>query len=140
MKSELGILNVGAGDTKLSFDKSNPAECARAAKIVEDMLKRGYAILVQVGEKDGEPIYQRAKAFDPETCEYIISAGPDEAIAVGDILRGEAERPAGFPGDPSMDKSPSHTAKRGRGRPRTRDVRIEASGTRAVSVSRSAGG
>ena len=76
-EGEVGILNVGAGDTKLSFDKSNPAERERAAKIVADMLKRGYAILIQVGEKDGKPLFHRATSFEPETCEYIIVGLPE---------------------------------------------------------------
>lgn len=126
---EIGILNVGAGDVKLSFDKNNPAERARAAKIMTEMFKRGYAILIQVGEqkRNGrmEPIYQRAHGFDPETCEYIIAGGPDETIDIGDLVRSESVEPP---------------AKRGPGRPRKSEVRVEASRTRAVAVGRSAGG
>ena len=33
---EIGILNVGAGDTKLTFDKNNPAERIRSARIVAE--------------------------------------------------------------------------------------------------------
>lgn len=123
-EGQLGILNVGAGDTKLSFDKSNPAERERAAKIVADMLRRGYAILVQVGEKDGEPLFQRAKAFDPETCEYIIAGGPDETVDIG--------KPEG------EEKSAAPARRRGRGPDRQR--RVRADGTRGVSVARTAGG
>jgi len=112
----VGILNVGAGDTKLTFDKKNPVERDRAARIVTDMLKRGYALLVQVGRKDGEPIYQRAKSFDPKTCEYIVAGGPDELVDIG--------------GEPK--------AVRKMGRPGTR--RIPAEATRAISVGRTAGG
>lgn len=83
MTGEVGILNVGAGDTKLSFDKSNPVERDRAKRIVQDMLKRGYALLIEVGRRKGEPIYQRAHGFDPETSEYIIMGGPDEDIEIG---------------------------------------------------------
>jgi len=38
---EVAILSVGEGDTKLTFDKNNPAETIRAARIVGDMLRRG---------------------------------------------------------------------------------------------------
>ena len=48
---QIGVLNVGAGDTKLSFDKNNPAEMIRSARIVTDMLRRGYALLVEVTDK-----------------------------------------------------------------------------------------
>lgn len=78
MAGELGILNVGAGDTKLSFDPKNPAECIRAARIVKDMLKRGYALLVQ--KQDGT--YTRVLEFDDKTYEYIIADfDPIEAAA-----------------------------------------------------------
>lgn len=124
----IGILNVGAGDTKLTFDKAKPAERARAAKIVQEMLERGYAILVQVGKhKDGDPIFRRAKAFDPETCEYIIAGGPDEAIDVADLISPPAP---GTKGDTERAARQS----------RKREARVPADRTRAVSVSRSAGG
>lgn len=37
MKGEVGILNVGAGDTKLTFDPSKPDEVARSAQIVKTL-------------------------------------------------------------------------------------------------------
>lgn len=70
--SEIGILNVGTGDTKLSFDKNNPAERLRAARIVTDMLRRGYAILIEV-DRDGVKGYERVREFREDTCEYIIA-------------------------------------------------------------------
>jgi hypothetical protein len=73
----LAVLNVGAGDTKLSFDPDVPEDRQRAALVVADMLKRGYAILVEVGTKDGKPLYQRIEAFDVKTCEYIIVGVPE---------------------------------------------------------------
>lgn len=72
MMGEVGILNVGAGDTKLTFDKNNPEEMERAAKIVTDMISRGYVLLVEV-ERAGKKVFQRIKKFKPNTCEYIIS-------------------------------------------------------------------
>ena len=114
----VAILNVGAGDTKLTLDKNNPVERERAARIVTDMLKSGYALLVQVGEKEGEPLYQRATGFDPETCEYLLAGGPDERFDIGI--------------EPT-DASP----------PRKRrfpTFRVRAESTRAVSVGRTAGG
>lgn len=131
MNGTIGILNVGAGDTKLTFDKANPAERERAAKIVAEMIQRGYSILVQVGvqKHDGreEPIFRRAHGFDAETCEYIIAAGPDEEIAVGDLLKAEA---------PAEEKRRPGAPRKNKGD----RVRIPADRTRAVSVGRSAGG
>lgn len=128
MIGELAILNVAAGDTKLTFDPSKPEERRRAAAVVTDMLKRGFAILVQVGEKDGKPLYQRAESFDPETCEYIIVGMPE-----GDTGSEEAEAEA------PQEKAPAAR----RGRPRKESLprhRIKAESTKAVSVARSAGG
>lgn len=115
---ELGILNVGTGDTKLSFDKSKPAEVKRASRIVNDMLQRGFAILVEVGEKDGEPTYQRAKGFDPETQEYIIVGVPED----------------------SSEKEQEASAAKAQKAPRLNTRRVPAASTRAVAVARSAGG
>lgn len=119
MTGSVGILNVGAGDTKLTFDPDNPLERERAARIVTDMLKRGYALLIQVGVDDGEPIYRRAKGFDPKTCEYIISGGPDETVEIGHEPKEEQTKP-----------------KRKPGRPR----KIPADKVHAVAVGRTAGG
>jgi hypothetical protein len=117
MNGTIGILNVGAGDTKLTFDKSKPAERERAARVVTDMLKNGFAILVQVGKRNGKPLYQRAEAFDPKTCEYIIVGTPDDA---------QIEAPKA-PG-PRLK-----TSKKSR-------HRVAADSTRATAVARSAGG
>ncbi len=76
----VGILNVGAGDIVLTFDKNNPAEAIRAGRIVTDMLRRGYALLVEV-ERDGEKCFERALDFDEKTF-----AGHDEVHV--DIARG----------------------------------------------------
>lgn len=122
--SGLAILNVGSGDTKLSFDKSKPAERERAARIVTDMLRRGYAILVEVGRRKGKPLYQSATGFDPKTCEYIISGLPPEVeldIAVATGLKEPKEK---------------NLIKRGR----VAKHRLDAARTPAVGVARSAGG
>ena len=111
---ELGILNVGAGDTKLTFDPSKPAEVKRAAAAVTDMLRRGFAIFVEVGQDDRGPLYRRAQSFDPETCEYLIVGAPEEAMAISPAPRARGKRKA--------------------------TKRVPARETRAVAVARSAGG
>lgn len=68
---QVGILSVGAGDTKLIFNRDDPAEMIRAARIVRDMIHRGYALLVEV--PPGSKTYQRAIDFIEDTCEYIIA-------------------------------------------------------------------
>lgn len=106
----LAILNVAAGDTKITFDKNNPEERERACKVVQDMLKRGYAILVHAGEKDGKPLFLRATEFDPETAEYIVAGVPETEF----VPEPEAKIP--------------------------KKVRLPAEGRKAVAVARSAGG
>lgn len=115
---EVGILNVGHGDTKLSFDPAKPADVAHAKRVVSEMLRMGFAIMVQIGEKDGKPIYTRADAFDESTNEYIIMGTP-ESFQIANAL----------PAPPSKLK------------PRDkRSSRVPAASTRAISVARSAGG
>ena len=146
----VAILNVGAGDTKLTFDRDNPAESIRAARIVKDMLRRGYALLVEV-EREGKKAFERALDFREDTCEYIIADFDPEAdawqdvsrlanreeIKLKEVARGKSsETPAGDEDVPSS--SPAGKRKAGNGR-RGRKP-IPASGTRAVAVARSAGG
>jgi len=118
MNGTLSILNVGEGDTTLTFDKKNPKERERAAKIVTDMLRQGYALLVQVGTRKGEPTYQRVKEFDPQRCEYVIASGPDETVDIG--------------------KEPEEKVTKKKIKKKTR--RIPAGKTKAVAMGRSAGG
>lgn len=73
----LSILNVGEGDTKLTFDSDKPEELERTRRIVTDMLAMGYAILVRDGES-----WKRATGFDPKTCEYLIADIPPTVDAI----------------------------------------------------------
>ncbi len=142
----VGILNVGAGDTKLSFDKDNPAERIRAARIVRDMLRRGYALLIEV-EVNGEKKFQRALDFDEAVCEYIIadfdpqgeaqqnpetSRGPNsnaqEAVDEGSNASRAAQGEA-------ISDAPAVVVKKG-----AKQRRVPAENARAVSVARTAGG
>lgn len=128
MAGELCILNVGVGDTKLTFDKRNPAETIRAGRIVRDMLRRGYALLVQSGtDSDGKAIYSRAIDFDENAGEYII-ADFDSVIA--------AENDGNENDEPSAEKETASRAPRGSKARR----RVPANATKAVAVARTAGG
>lgn len=130
MSGIVEILSVGEGDTKLSFDKSNPVERERAKRIVTDMLRRGYAILVQVGGTDLEPLYRRAREFDPETCEYVIAGGPEDVVDLS------AEKPERDPDAPYGRRKDGSPAKKRGGYHR----RVSADKARAVAVGRVAGG
>lgn len=132
----VGILNVGHGDTKLSFDKDNPAECIRAARIVRDMLRRGYALLIE--QPPGSKKYVRVHEFKDDTFEYII-ADFDPVTA----QKADAAEQAETPPEERTDESPA-APQDGTSATETRQPRriraVHASTTRAVAVGRSAGG
>lgn len=140
----VGILNVGAGDMRLSFDKANPAEAIRAKRVVKDMLRRGYALMVEV-ERNGEKCFERALDFDDKTDSYLVAdfdpvteedrdamaAATRDAIWDKEKERGEVVAPEAETNTPGLRKNAG--AKRGR-KP------IAANSARAVAVGRSAGG
>ncbi len=126
MIGELAILTVGDGDTKLTFDPEKPDEMARASAVVKDMIRRGFAILIQVGEQDGEPIYRRAHDFDEKTAEYIIAGAPDN-LEIDDV-----KEPPSPPQKSRAAKTPA--------RARSSQTRIPASGAKATAIARTAGG
>lgn len=132
VRGGVGILSVGHGDTKLSFDKSNPAERIRAARIVKDMLTRGYALLIEV-ERDGEKRFERAIAFDENVCEYVI-ADMDPIVAAEHDAK-EVER------GQEQGESQAGTQAPGAKTKRTYTKRrVAAEDTRAVAVAKTAGG
>lgn len=139
----VSILNVGGGDIKISFDRSNPGEAIRAARIVQDMLQRGYALIVEVN-RNGEKRYERVYGFDPDTNEYIIADFDPTAsgivakriVTVQEekfVEKDTTKRQDTAATESSEDKQP---AKQG-GR---RGARIKAEQTTAIAVGRSAGG
>lgn len=138
----VGILNVGAGDDKLVFDPKDPASMIRGARIVKDMIRRGYALLVAVpNPAGGEPTYQRAYDFREDTCEYIIADLDPDAAQTDE--RTDEKAPSQTD-DATQDAvgaeapaSHSRPAKR-RGRPSLK--RVSAGSAKVVAVSRTAGG
>lgn len=106
---------------KITFDKNNVAETIRAKRIVSDMLRRGYALVVEVKRK-GKTAYERIKAFDEARAEYIIADLDSEVAA-------EADK--------QVDSNIVTPPKRGRP-PKT--SRLPMQSTRATAIGRSAGG
>lgn len=84
----LSILNVGSGDTKLSFDPEKPEELERTKRVVTDMLAMGYAIIVRDGEG-----WRRATGFDPNTCEYLIADVPQSVAQAQPVPKAKRGRP-----------------------------------------------
>lgn len=138
MSGQVGILNVGAGDTKLTFDKTNPVERVRAARIVTDMIRRGYALLVLVEVGEGkDQSYTRALGFDEDTCEYIIADFDPTVAAHPDDVNVPVTRRADVPlVSPPVAEPPAKPRNGRRGARR----RVPAESTSATAVARSAGG
>ena len=127
----VGVLSVGAGDMKLSFDKSNPAERIRAARVVADMIRRGYALLIEV-DVAGQKTFTRALSFDENVCEYIVADFDPMAIAAPD--QKEA--------DHGQDTAPNPVVEDEAPRPKRGYTkrRVAAETAVAVAVGRTAGG
>jgi hypothetical protein len=134
-KGTVGILNVGAGDIKLVFDKNNPQECIRAARIVTDMLRRGYALMVEV-DRGGKKIFQRAIEFREDTCEYIIADFDPVAAELADQQEASDEKTASSPEGQGAQAAAAGPKTKRPGRRRA----IAATETRGIAISRSAGG
>jgi hypothetical protein len=132
----VGILNVGHGDTKLSFDPANPAERIRAARIVKDMIRRGYALLIAI-ERDGKKVFTRATDFNEDVCEYVIADfDPIEAAAAD----AQEETSGGQEQAEVESRSTAATGKGGPARKRVVKRTVKAEDARAVSVAPTAGG
>ena len=127
----LHVLNVSGGDVTLSFNRQDVVEAIRAKRIVTDMLRRGYALLVEV---DGA--YQRIQHFDEAHGVYVIAdydpsvMMPEESLHVQETP--EAETPHEVT---AVDEGP--TLPKRRGRPR-KSLPMERS--RAVGIAPTAGG
>jgi hypothetical protein len=80
----LSVLNVGAGDIEVRFNPHQPEEMNRALRMLTDMQKRGYAILVK--QDDGS--YARATAIDASTHCYVIAGEPETAEQGADLVTG----------------------------------------------------
>lgn len=135
IRGSVALLNVGTGDTKLTFDKDNPAETIRAQRIVTDMIRRGYALIVEV--QPGQ--FQRVKEFRPETNEYIVAdLDPLQAQAVDQETAHHEEAEEDQPAAPASARAAA-TAPRPRGRPRSTKS-IPADGVRGVAIAPTSGG
>lgn len=69
------VLNAAEGHLTIQVGK-DPKEHAQAKKVIEDMLKRGYAVFIEVGGTT-----QRVKEFHPDDEEYIIMDVPEDKPA-----------------------------------------------------------
>lgn len=132
MTGTLSILSVYEGDIRITFDTSNPAETIRARRTIMEMMRRGYALLIEVNGA-----YQRALDFDEKVGEYII-ADFDSVIAET-AEAPETSIPTISLKDTNAQKQDEKKGRKNKEpkRPRRR-VKMEA--VNAVAVARSAGG
>ena len=128
----LDILSCGDGHTEIRFE-GDAAEEERAARIVADMLRRGYALFIH-GDKEGELI--RVKAFDAAKKCYVIAAGPEDAAAQAYSAPAPLEASVAAMAHEAANETPA--PKRGRGRPPRKSVPMAS--VRVTAVGRSAGG
>lgn len=116
----LEVLSVGAGHLRLTITTKGKADREKARKTIEDMLRRGYAIFVEV--EPGKPL-ERVTKFDPRRMEYIIEEQVEPAAAQ-DVAAAPKPKPAR-----------SKSVRRG-----WRQRRINAGRAHATVVGRTAGG
>lgn len=116
----LCVLNVGAGDIKLVFNNQDKHEAAKAIRMLEQMLERGYLIAVELS--DGS--YTRAERIDASRGRYVITL-PEDAQAPPDA-EPEPRKRRGRP--------PKVHGKAGK------RVSVPIQTSRATGVARSAGG
>lgn len=109
-RAYLDVLQVGRGHLRLTVDSADPVEVERARWLIEDMLRRGFAIFVE--NDDGTA--SRVKGFDPEHMTYIVGDGPDDAEAA--------------PADPAPAKKGRHLRQ------------VPVATAKATAVGRTAGG
>lgn len=69
MIGELDILNCGKGHMEIRFDKEDAIETARASRVIQDMLARGYALFIEGADKK----LTRVESFDEKQGAYIIA-------------------------------------------------------------------
>lgn len=137
MNGTVGILNIGGGDTTLSFDPNNPAERIRAARIVRDMIRRGYALLIEI-EIDGVRKFQRALDFREDVCEYVIAdMDPDAATDEPSEDENHGTKDQQVETSAAQATAAGDRPRRGR-KPGKRNVKAEHA--RAIAVAPSAGG
>lgn len=123
----IDVLNCGTGHTEIRFSGENAIEVARAARIVSDMLRRGYVLFIE--GPGGE--LTRVESFDEQQKCYIVADGP---LYAGDVAVPVAPSTGSGPSASSAPASP----KRGPGRPRK--TALPMATTKVAAIARSAGG
>lgn len=100
---QIDILNCAKGHAEVHIDTADPVSLARSSRIIEDMLRRGYALFVS-GDDDA---LIRVEKFDAAKGVYVIGDGPlyaGETPPAKEIA--EPPKPKGKPGRPKSREVP----------------------------------
>lgn len=129
----LDVLNCGMGHLEIRFNAQDVIELERAKRIIQDMLRRGYALFIN--DSDGK--LTRVKKFVYETGTYIIADGPStfDIEVEPDTLAESISNPPVLPvpDDAAIPPKP-------RGRPKKGEKIVQMTQTKATVIGRSAGG
>jgi hypothetical protein len=126
----LNILNVYEGDVEITYNTNDAAEAIRARRIITDMMRRGYSMLIEV---DGA--YQRAVDFDEKVGKYIIA---DFDPTYRQPRPQEKEGPTNGEEHEEIEAEASAPPPKKRDRPGRRSISM--ADTTAVAIAPSAGG
>lgn len=74
----LDVLNCNAGHLHITFDKNDEADVEKAKRVITDMMKRGYTLLVETPEG-----LRKVKQFDADAESYVVEF-PDTVEPVED--------------------------------------------------------
>ncbi|OGG58433.1 hypothetical protein A2765_05805 [Candidatus Kaiserbacteria bacterium RIFCSPHIGHO2_01_FULL_56_24] len=87
---KMDYMSTLTGDSSIVINGDDPKKRAELAKHVTELLRSGYAILLQ----DGEKAY-RIKGYDAETNEWIITKAGGRKKAADTTVNTVPQRPGG---------------------------------------------
>lgn len=119
----LDVLQIGRGHLRMTIEEGNGVDVDRAKRVIEDMMRRGYAIFVE--DPDGST--HRVLEFDPERFVYVIDDTMAAVPATGPMIGAAPDEVAAAP----VPRPP-------RARRATKAVGVGTA--KATAVGRSAGG
>ncbi len=122
----LEVLSVGKGDIKLTVGGSDPEEVDKARRVIEEMLRKGYAIYVET-----DTGVRRVKKFNKYRLTYIIAE-----VAEPEPAPPEPEPESGKP-KPATRKAPVSKSTKAS---TVVEREVPLAGSRAKAVGRTAGG
>lgn len=134
----LSCLNVSGGDITIEFDTADASEAIRAKRMITDMLRRGYALLIEV---DGK--FTRCLEFKEDVGTYVV-ADFDPVIAEKEDSKDDSLQTTTDVTETTADSvqdADTSTAPKKRGRPsKQKTAEIPMAKAKARAVAPSSGG